>query len=75
MALSFGATKPLFRIMTTARRYTSIFILTVLLLGKTYAQDTTTTNFFDQIKSYDLSTILSADSILTEDSENGKEKL
>jgi hypothetical protein len=60
--------------MTTALRHITIIILTVLLFGKTYAQDTTTTNFFDQIKTYDLSTILAIDSILTEDREDGKEK-
>ncbi len=49
--------------------------MTVLLFSKTYAQDTATTNFFDQIKTYDLSTILTADSILTEDREDGKEKI
>jgi hypothetical protein len=60
--------------MMTSLRHITITVLTVLLFGKTYAQDTTTTNFFDQIKTYDLSTILSADSILTEDREDGKEK-
>ena len=60
--------------MTTALRQISIIVWTVFLLGKTYAQDTTTTNFFDQIKNYDLSTILAADSILSEDREDGKEK-
>ncbi len=60
--------------MTTALRNITIIVLTVLLFGKTYAQDTTTTNFFDQIKAYDLSTVLAADSILTEDREDGKEK-
>lgn len=49
--------------------------MTVLLFETTYAQDTTTTNFFEQIKNYDLSTVLKADSILTEDREDGKEKI
>lgn len=49
--------------------------MTVLLFGKTYAQDTATTDFFEQIKTYDLSTILTADSILIEDSEDGKGKI
>ena len=49
--------------------------MTVLLFETTYAQDTTTTNFFEQIKNYDLSTILKADSILMEDREDGKEKI
>lgn len=60
--------------MKTALRYITIIVLTILLSGKTYAQDTATTDFFDQIKSYDFSTILTADSILTEDKEGGKEK-
>lgn len=49
--------------------------MTVLLFGKTYAQDTTTTDFFDQIKMYDLSTVIAADSILTEDREDGKDNI
>ena len=58
-------------------KYKSLFIiaLTVLLFSKAYAQDTTTTNFYDQIKNYDLSTILMADSLLTEDREDYKEKI
>jgi hypothetical protein len=59
----------------TAHRHIVIFILTVLLFDKAFTQDTTTTDFFDQIRTYDLSTILIADSILTEERENGKEKL
>ncbi|HMU12618.1 MAG TPA: hypothetical protein PKE53_01360, partial [Flavobacteriales bacterium] len=61
--------------MTTALRHTTIIILTVLLFGKTYAQDTATINFFDQIKNYDLSTILTADSFLAEDREDSKDKI
>ena len=60
--------------MTTTLRHIITIVLTVLLVGKTYAQDTTTTDFFDQIKTYDLSTVIEADSILTEDREDGKEK-
>ena len=60
--------------MTTALQHITFIILTVLLSDKTYAQDTTTTNFLDQIKTYDLSTVLAADSILTGDREDGKEK-
>jgi hypothetical protein len=60
--------------MTTILRHITIIALTVLLFSKTYAQDTTTIDFFDQIKTYDLSTIITADSILTEDREDGKEK-
>ncbi len=61
--------------MTKTLRNITIIILTVLLFDKTYAQDTITTNFFEQIKTYDLSTILTADSILTGDNEGGKEKI
>jgi hypothetical protein len=46
----------------------------VLLSGKTYAQDKAATNFYNQIKNYDLSTILTADSILAEDREDSKDK-
>jgi hypothetical protein len=59
--------------MKTTLRQISIFVLTVLLFGKIYAQDTTTTDYFDQIKMHDLSTVITADSILTEDSEEGQE--
>ena len=44
------------------------------MFHKAYAQDTTTANFLDQIKTYDLSTVLAADSILTEEKEDRKEK-
>ena len=60
--------------MTTALRYTTIIILTVLLFNKTYAQDKTTTDFFDQIKNYELSTIFNTESFLAEDREHGKDK-
>jgi hypothetical protein len=49
--------------------------LTVFLFGHSFAQDTATTDFFSHIKNYDLSTILTADSILSEDNEDGKEKI
>lgn len=61
--------------MKTALRPITIIFLTVLLFGKTYAQDTTTTNFYDQIKTYDLSKVLTADSILSEDREGGEDVL
>jgi len=60
--------------MIIALRHIAFIVLTFLLFGKTYAQDTTTTDFFNQIKTYDLSTVLVADSILIEDREDGKEK-
>ena len=59
--------------MTTALRYITIIFSTFFLLGKTFAQDTTTTNFLDQIKTCDLSVVLTADSILTEYREGGKD--
>lgn len=60
--------------MTTSIRYITITFLTVILFCKTYAQDSTTTDFFDQIKTYDLSTIITADSILPWDREDKNEK-
>ncbi|MFT3902914.1 MAG: hypothetical protein QM727_07050 [Niabella sp.] len=61
--------------MTTALRHIAIIILTVLLFGKTYGQNTTSTDFFDQIRNYDLSTILTADSFLVKDREDSKDKI
>jgi hypothetical protein len=61
--------------MATAIRHMTIIVLKVFLFVKIYAQDTTTTDFFDQINTYDLATILTADSILTEDKEDEKEKI
>jgi len=60
--------------MTVELRHITIIFLTVLLFGKTYAQDTTSIDFFEQIKTYDLSTVIATDSILTEDREDGREK-
>lgn len=42
-------------------------MLAVLLLGETFAQEAASTDFFDKIKTYDLSTILAADSIVAEE--------
>jgi len=50
------------------------FLLIAFLCTKADAQDKTATNFYDQIKSYDLSTILTTDSILAEDREESKDK-
>ena len=61
--------------MKTAIRHISILILTFSLFGKTSGQDTTKIDFYREIKNYDLSTILTADSILTEDREDGIEKI
>lgn len=49
--------------------------LTIMLFGKTYAQKSETTDFFEQIKNYDLSTILTADSFLTEDREGSNDRI
>lgn len=60
---------------TTLLRHITLTALTVLLFGKTYAQDETTTTFYGQIKNYDLSAIIIADSFLAEDREDGKDKI
>lgn len=60
--------------MKTTPSQIIIIVLTILISAKIYAQDTTTTDFFEQIKAYDFSVILATDSILTEDKEDGKEK-
>jgi len=61
--------------MTTFRRHITSIILAVFLFGQSFAQDTATTDFFAQIKNYDLSAILTADSILMEGHEVGREKI
>jgi len=61
--------------MMTSIRHITIIIITVLLFGKTYAQDTLMIDFLDQIKTYDLSIVLSPDSISTEDKTDGKGKI
>ena len=53
----------------------AVCILAVLLIRNCFAQDTATITFYEQMKSYDLSAILTADSILTEDHEGGKNKI
>lgn len=60
--------------MSTFLRLTTILLFPVLLLGKTYAQDTTTTDFFDRVKNYDLSKVLTADSFLDEESKDKIER-
>ena len=42
-------------------------LMTVFLFGKTFAQDTTTSDFFTQIKNYDLSVVMMADSIFADE--------
>ncbi|MDD1552691.1 hypothetical protein FO615_03730 [Riemerella anatipestifer] len=53
-------------------RYISVTILTVLLFGNSYAQDRIKIDFFEQIKNYNLSKVIAADSII---SENREEKI
>lgn len=60
--------------MKTELRRIVIIFLTLFLFSNTYAQVETTTDFFNQIKSYDLSTILMVDSILTENGGDLKEE-
>lgn len=45
-------------------------LITALLTGQVFSQETLTSNFFAQIKNYDLSVVLTADSII--DDENAK---
>ncbi len=53
-------------------RYISVTILAVLLFGNSYAQDRIKIDFFEQIKNYNLSKVIAADSII---SENREEKI
>lgn len=50
----------------------AVILTAVFLTGQTFAQEATTSDFLIQIKNYDLSTILTADSIIIED---GTEKI
>lgn len=61
--------------MTTTPRHITSIILTVFLFGQTFAQDTATTDFYAQIKNYDLSIIMNPVSFLTEENEEDKEKI
>jgi hypothetical protein len=61
--------------MKTMQRHITSIILTLFLCGQIFAQDTATTDFYAQIKNYDLSTIWTADSFLAEDNENENEKI
>lgn len=51
----------------------TFLLFNVFLFGQSFAQDSATTDFFAQIKKYDLSTLLMTDSIFTEDREDTKE--
>lgn len=61
--------------MKTLPQLISTIVLTALLFVKTNAQEVRSTNYFNQIKTHDLSSVLAADSIISEDRENNKEKL
>ena len=61
--------------MKTTFRHIVTLILTVFLFGHTFAQEINATDFYSQIKNYDLSTILTADSIIAEDIEGGNKKI
>lgn len=60
--------------MMILKHITASLILILLLCARTYSQDTET-DFYNQIKNYDLSTILTADSILTDDREDSTDKV
>jgi hypothetical protein len=57
----------------TIFKHATIFLL-ILLSRYSHAQENGT-DFYNQVKNYDLSTILTADSILIEDREDSKEKI
>jgi len=61
--------------MASQLQHIAVAILTVFFLSNTFGQNTTTINFYEQIKNYDLSTILIADSFLAEDREYGKDRI
>lgn len=61
--------------MTSRLRHITSIILTVFLFGHTFAQDAATTDFYAQIKNYDLSIIMNPVSFLTEENEEDKEKI
>ncbi len=56
-------------------RHITSFILLVFLSGQTLAQESETTDFFTQIKNYNLSEILSADSFFAGESENANDRI
>jgi len=61
--------------MKTKFYQTILIISLVFTYGHICAQNNTTTDFYNQIKNYDLSTIFNPDSILIEDRENNSEKI
>ncbi len=56
-------------------KYAMVPLLVIALLCYSAFGQDNRTDFYDQIKNYDLSTILTADSILTEDREDSKDKI
>jgi len=60
--------------MTIVKHMTTTLVLSILLCGRTYGQDKGA-DFYSEIKNFDLSTILTADSILTDDREGSKDKI
>lgn len=60
--------------MTIVKQIAISLATIILTYGNTCAQDNGT-DFYGQIKTYDLSTILTADSILIEDRENSRDKV
>lgn len=56
-------------------RFTSIIILAISFLENGHAQETATSNFYEQIKKHDLSKVFMAKSFLAEDREGSKDKI
>lgn len=61
--------------MTTLLRFTIIGALIGSFFGYTYAQEKAKSNFYEQIKSYDLSKVFMAKNFLAEDRESNKDKV
>lgn len=59
-------------LMMTFFQHFAISILMVLLFSHTYAQNKTSTNFYNQIKTYDLTSVFNPDSIKDDDNEKYK---
>lgn len=54
-------------------RHKFLLIVLILFVASSYGQESPYTNFFTEIKKYDLSTILTADSIVAEDGDSPKD--
>jgi hypothetical protein len=59
----------------TVLKHTTIFLIILLCRHEHSNAQEKGTDFYDKIKTYDLSAILTADSILTEDREDSKDKI